>query len=105
MTTPITCNLCDKVLKKESALEGHMNKIHKNITNIICEDCGKKFHNEYRYRDQLKNMHFGRNKLKTCNVCEKSYKNEMYLKRHTKAVHCKTIVFCQLCGKHFASSD
>ena len=95
MTAPTTCNLCDKVLKNESDLEGHMNKIHKNIKNISCEECGKKFHNEYRYRAHLKNMHFGRNNSKTCNICEKSYKNEMYLKRHRKEVHCRTTVFCR----------
>ena len=85
----IYCNVCGKIFKTKKYLQAHVeiqhNKDGKYKDKVLCDICKKTF-----VADYLENhveTHYKDIDLFTCDICEKSYKYENFLKRHWNTYH------------------
>ena len=79
------CLECPKICNNAGSLKRHVNAKHKNITisaeaNILTESNGVD-------GTEIANDQVVNDNGKTCNICNKSLKNETTLKRHLATVH------------------
>lgn len=111
---PVRCHMCDKIFKKEKYLKVHVTTAHQGKVScqlcesdfdtapelkthmaeahsdleILCEVCNKSFyshrslkvHMVVHARDQKDALH-------TCEICQKTFRHEVYLRKHVQLVH------------------
>lgn len=79
----IFCKICNKGFNHTGHYYGHMNK-HTNTKPFWCQQCGKRFYGS-SYLHNHKQVCRGNNELNyACNVCDRKFKCELYLKKHMK---------------------
>uniref|UniRef100_A0A1E1WL68 Protein krueppel n=1 Tax=Pectinophora gossypiella TaxID=13191 RepID=A0A1E1WL68_PECGO len=129
-TGSFKCSICQKALKTQKSLQGHMNR-HYNIRNYNCEDCGATFitcpellnhrkkHSVEKtaechlcgYKTNAKKnlvIHLKRHagdKAYKCEVCNKTAYTQSDLRRHQR-VHSREKPYpCPACSQHFSHSS
>uniref|UniRef100_A0A336LRE9 CSON001756 protein n=1 Tax=Culicoides sonorensis TaxID=179676 RepID=A0A336LRE9_CULSO len=78
------CDYCDRILPDYSGMVSHLNRVHRNVENVICEFCCKKF-----YSRLILNIHLGSCKK---NPTAKSDDHKNYKGKH------KQKIVCPVCG-------
>ena len=122
----ITCNLCPRRFKKETALATHFKKIHNSGYLKKCPFCDLKIdisesretfyehvtnlHDAERESDVFKDIRkeFKRHCNQVCQVCEKTFRSWGNYTYHMKSKHTisdpKTYQTCHICGKLMSSN-
>ena len=82
----IACNVCGKSFKTKKYLQTHLETLHNNIgEKALCDICKKTFVADYL--EKHLEIHSKDVDLFTCDICEKRYKYENFLKRHWNTNH------------------
>lgn len=96
-TGEFKCDYCDKVCNNRQTLREHYNSKH--APKKVCEVCGK----------MVTAKHMGKHKKihaddgVSCEFCEKTFKNAIYLKTHIREVHVESESTCEICGSVFGN--
>lgn len=61
------CPICKKLAESQD-LNMHILRMHKDIKNITCDECGKEFDNKYLFKNHYKCKHEV-TELCTCDYC------------------------------------
>jgi len=91
------CDLCHKVLRDEHTLKCHAKTVH-GEKKFSCNTCGKKFPHK-GVLNAHKKTHS--NLLLTCSVCQESFKDSSYFKKHVRAHAGSRPHACKTCGKSY----
>ena len=76
------CEICDKNISTNMNKTQHIRNVHGELKNFTCNVCNKKFGRKNTLTLHLKNNHQeGPGNFK-CDSCEKSFRNQAYLKTH-----------------------
>lgn len=78
-----SCHLCDKAFPLASSLNTHM-KVHSELRNCVCNECGEKFRLEKHLQVHMNVMHLD-NKPHACNVSLS--KNHIFIANNTNTKH------------------
>lgn len=98
------CNVCDKNFGRLFHLQKHMNT-HRDQKAFACDQCSRKFCDPGRFEHHLLRHEEKRFTVFKCNVCEKTFKNKLYLRTH-ELLHTDTRPFiCSTCGKAFKTKQ
>ena len=98
----LTCKHCDKVFKSsaKATFDSHL-KIHSNIKDFLCMDCGKAFKTKEGLNMHMK-MH---NNIfdHECKVCGKKFVSKTGLKIHIDTSHTEASFACEFCGNKYTT--
>lgn len=89
---------------EDGGIKQHLNKTKRGIGNHACPTCDKRFINQTCLKTHLYRSH--RNKVYTCDLCEKKYNIISNLHRHKRNVHSnkKDKTFkCKRCDEKFTN--
>ena len=100
-TKMLQCDKCNKYYMSKDALQRHKRIIHGNVI-FKCEICNKEFNTKTRFSTHMEFIHTVQKQEFQCNVCEKSYKALLYLKKHLLTHKVKEFK-CEECGKKLSS--
>lgn len=89
----IFCKVCGKGFNHTGHYYGHMNK-HTNTKPFWCQKCGKRFYGSSYLHNHKQVCRADEGWNHQCNVCERKFKCELYLKKHMK-VHDTTPLYQQ----------
>lgn len=97
------CQMCKIIFSSRNSYENHMRLISHDSQHAKTCDITK---NESTAKSNKKmNSKSEQVKILTCNICEKSFKSESYLKSH-KLIHTGDLPFgCDLCSAKFNRKD
>lgn len=93
---PMTCEICQKVLKGVKNLKNHQ-RVHSGNQPCVCSHCGKKFWWKCNLEDHER-LHTGE-KPYVCQICSKSFGSKKMLRGHIRCIHEIGPVLCEVCGK------
>merc|ERR1719266_2222924 len=88
-----SCNFCSKGLSSRYEKELHIKQEHKDLPQLKCDICNVKFLDEDRRKQHMSIVHEGMDKtsedtkFKSCDVCDKTFKNSVDLQTHVKKEH------------------
>jgi len=107
------CEYCGKVLKTNRTMMNHIRLKHSNdeaykrkckeisaskSLNRECMICGNQY-NSRTIKQHMIEKHPGVDVRETCEICDKPFRNQFYLKRHMDNAHSEGQVFeCNICG-------
>lgn len=83
------CDNCAKSFKSKAALKIHKDSVHADMKIYVnCNFC-KAIVQEKNLKTHIFNLHTSQGQVRSfiCNFCDKKFKNEFLLKRHSEAVH------------------
>lgn len=120
-TNPIECELCSKVCQTlhgytihkmfhdakakeilgDEFIEKGRKPRAKEVSESICELCGKSYKNLRDCRRHMKIKHTKTDEIFRCNICQKVYPSLNGLKDHVRNTHVVNEVQCTQCGKSF----
>lgn len=93
------CDQCQKTFKSKIYLSQHVKQKHQESpSEFICQHCGKTFNSKVAIANHVKFKH--NDGGRTCNTCDKKFKDNYALQRHLKS-HDNTTNPCPKCGKEF----
>lgn len=98
---PFKCDLCPKDYRRKQHLEFHLIGAHQTERKLNCKICdySTQFIREFKHHRRL--IHIKKFK---CNLCDREFKESIFLWRHKQAVHLKANVFkCLFCNQLFTS--
>ncbi|XP_076274127.1 uncharacterized protein LOC143205021 [Rhynchophorus ferrugineus] len=98
------CETCGKSFFLKIYLTKHINMKHMKLRPHICEYCGKGFSGRHALRTHVR-QHTNEAPYH-CNLCGERFKQRVSLRGHLKSRHSveeENTVFCDTCGKGFAS--
>ena len=88
------CNRCSKIFVGDRAfpdLTRHMVNKCKDLVEILCEECGKQFSNNFNLKRHIKIEHTIEINMFSCNSCDFSSGYKWHLIRHLKKQHNKVL--------------
>ncbi|XP_052872912.1 zinc finger protein OZF-like [Anopheles cruzii] len=101
------CPTCGKMLGNRRALTTHIERVHGNIPNLICDICGKVAATKTTMERHM-NVHMGRESVKRvqCIHCLKWYKGKYVLEKHVQHAHLEQgeTFQCDICQKSYPNS-
>ena len=106
----MTCDVCGKQLgsflgEEQATLKLHKNKIHYEVDETPCPECGKVFETKLKMQCHLRAVHDLSNEDWECPECSKSFTFRRVTATQQKKLHLKTHqakeVHCELCNKSF----
>lgn len=89
----IFCKVCGKGFNHTGHYYGHMNK-HTNTKPFWCQKCGKRFYGSSYLHNHKQVCRGDEDWQHQCNICQRKFKCELYLKKHMK-VHDPTPIYQQ----------
>ena len=89
----IFCKVCGKGFNHTGHYYGHMNK-HTNTKPFWCQKCGKRFYGSSYLHNHKQVCRGDEDWHHQCNICQRKFKCELYLKKHMK-VHDSTPIYQQ----------
>ena len=98
----LECKLCDKTFYDERSLKNHT-----ILEHFLCHTCNRKgFKTKEDLQNHLRIVHNFQNfqeepKTIVCELCNKSFVDENYLKIHTIGVH----FLCRICNTAFKTKE
>ena len=100
------CNTCEKYFKYQSTFQNHIESVHQNTIQFMCQMCCRAFNNKTNLETHIKihakqNFTNGRNNSVTllCEICDKSFQQKIDFANHMNIVHGEKKCFkCQMCG-------
>ncbi|XP_060571896.1 zinc finger protein 2-like [Ruditapes philippinarum] len=93
-----TCNICHKVYSSKSSLNKHTLS---HMENEECDLCHKLFKRSYIQEHKKLCSNPVREKIHRCNLCNKSFFEQRYLKEHMNYTHGSQRYSCPMCGAPF----
>ena len=78
------CQYCNKEFGRPQHLNTHVITTHEKPNNIVCELCGKTFHQSVRLKEHIRSIHEG---VKNKCPCGKEFSTVGNLNVHKKNVH------------------
>merc|ERR1712150_29412 len=79
------CNICGKKMNSATNMVRHVNSVHRNVKEIICEICNKPFSKIQNYERHLR-VHDGK-KPYVCDICGKDFSRYDKLLDHKRRIH------------------
>ncbi|XP_046354836.2 uncharacterized protein LOC124134174 [Haliotis rufescens] len=101
------CLVCSKILPRLCALNAHM-KIHSNMSDYVCPECGKPFTNKsMSFVRHLNDECYHQNRifLLQCPVCNIHLESLPKIKEHCMKEHVKSIIKCSSCNEGFQTAE
>ena len=101
------CSQCDRGFDTKHDFENHIKITHsEERESFHCDKCPKSFKSLLGMNLHVKNIHIGQTEAE-CKECDKTFKNERYLKNHQRLMHSgeRTKWICDDCGKSFSSKQ
>lgn len=95
----LKCSVCQQNEKTFASLYVHMKAKHKKVAGITCCD---KFHKGHTLSFDHIRFHLNKDSFK-CDACNKQCINRLQLIAHKKYAHSTTNAVCNLCGKSFSN--
>lgn len=86
-------------------VQTHIERVHKEQKEVVCEVCNKTFKNVFSYQSHKKRAHEAKNLKHQCEECDRKCYNKSELKLHQDSVHRGVTHSCQLCSKTFAFKE
>ncbi|XP_022832737.1 zinc finger protein 236-like isoform X1 [Spodoptera litura] len=88
ITTPITCNLCNRIFYFESSYRRHVRYAHDKVTfGFRCVICNERFDSlKYKW-DHMWQVHKERNQKADCPICLESFRKYADVKFHARMLH------------------
>jgi len=96
------CQHCGKEFKMKVHLDTHVKYVHKE-EEFMCHLCDFKSKIQYQLKIHISRRHT-KNAEVTCDICNKTYANNLQLKQHHRKKHSGRAIemtSCETCGKEF----
>ncbi|KAH3839560.1 zinc finger protein 85-like [Dreissena polymorpha] len=101
-TTGFPCHLCEYIGKRETNLETHIKRNHRQ--NLKCDICNKQFGYNWDLQRHIEQTHSETSFV--CHICSKSYKTKKSFEEHLKSHedgYVKSMYPCPHCEKTFSA--
>ncbi|XP_073831211.1 uncharacterized protein isoform X1 [Musca autumnalis] len=96
----VECQICNKRCSTIYRLRNHIQSVHNNIYQHICDICGKKFKSKPAFQKHYDEHQGIVEPAAQCSICGAWLKNSFSLKVHL-TIHEDTEFPCDICGKLF----
>lgn len=83
----IQCPHCPKTVMTTS-LDAHIQRMHNNTIQAICELCGKSFSSKYLHKTHIPLEH-GNVERVQCDICKGWFKDKSNIQKHMRIIHCQ----------------
>ena len=101
---PIKCSYCPKTFTQKTNWLEHEKVLHEEVYNFKCEDCGRKFFGECKYKTHRQEIH---DKVR-CNICGKGPMIRFELANHKFQAHDikpEAKYGCDICQKFYKTEN
>lgn len=98
------CTICHRMMASAFTLRCHMEIVHGERKNLICETCGEEFRTKLGMeRHILKHQGLVSIEKVQCHICSKWVSGHQNLKIHVKTMHSeqKEPVTCDICNQNY----
>jgi len=100
-----SCHLCDKSFLKAPHLRAHI-QMHMGAKLHACELCDKRYASSFSLKSHKLNTHGVGGERPMCSVCNRSFYNKSFLRRHVLEQHEKDPrLQCKTCNHFFLRKD
>ena len=102
------CEICAFKAKHISELKRHKKKSHylefgiEEFKKAYCEICEKYVCDKFGLKKHIQTQHNENTEFHRCEKCQKTFKNENRLQRHSKYAHSTLKYDCTICGEQIA---
>ena len=94
-----SCHICYKIFSSEKTMKNHIQIVHENKGDYLCDECGRIFGSQIALEYHLSNHH--ENGQWMCKLCLKSFNLKHSHNVHVKNVHGMKTFECKICSKSF----
>ena len=95
-----SCHLCYKMFSSEKRKNSHIQIVHQNGGDFLCDSCGRIYGSQISLEYHLSNQHRNEEQW-MCKICLKTFNLKHSLNVHMKNVHDRKTFLCKICSKVF----